>query len=239
MRKKISSVILFIITSSFILSESPAIASVVISGTRIIYPENEKEVTVKVSNPGKLPVLTQSWIDNGDINSRPESISVPFVLTPPLGRINPGKSQTLRLSYTGVPAVSENKESVYYLNVLEIPPLTEDSPKNRLQVAFRTRIKLFYRPESVLKKINSHDAFEGLSFSLNGRKLLVQNQSPYNVSLISVTIGSGKDKNTIDGRMLSPDSTEVFSLKTPSTGKELSYEYIDDWGAVRTVNKML
>ncbi|HBA9701628.1 TPA: fimbria/pilus periplasmic chaperone, partial [Escherichia coli] len=54
MKKIISTVIL----SGFIVTANYARASIVISGTRIIYPENEKEITVKVSNPGKLPVLT-------------------------------------------------------------------------------------------------------------------------------------------------------------------------------------
>ncbi|EHS5725539.1 fimbria/pilus periplasmic chaperone [Escherichia coli] len=235
MKKIISTVIL----SGYMFTANYASASIVISGTRIIYPENEKEITVKVSNPGKLPVLTQSWIDNGDINTKPEAISVPFLLTPPLSRINPGKSQTLRLSYTGLPAVSNNKESVYYLNVLEIPPLTSDAPENRLQVAFRTRIKLFYRPVNLIKKEKSQDAFENLLFSTDGKQLIVRNPSLYNVSLVSITIGNGKDKYVIEGKMLSPESTERFSLKHVYNEHALSYEYIDDWGAVRSVSKKI
>ncbi|HDW2449324.1 TPA: molecular chaperone [Escherichia coli] len=235
MIKAISAVML----SVFTVAANYASASIVISGTRIIYPENEKEITVKVSNPGKLPVLTQSWVDNGNINAKPEDISVPFVLTPPLSRINSGKSQTLRLSYTGVPAVSDNKESVFYLNVLEIPPLTSDSPENRLQVAFRTRIKLFYRPAKIIKKEKSQDAFESLSFSTDGKQLIVKNPSLYNVSLVSITIGNGKDKYVIEGKMLSPESTEHFSLKHVYNEHALSYEYIDDWGAVRSVSKKI
>ncbi|OWF72242.1 pilus assembly protein PapD, partial [Yersinia frederiksenii] len=48
-------------------------ASVVITGTRVIYPEKQKEVTVKVNNTGTGPVVLQSWIDNGDVNARPET----------------------------------------------------------------------------------------------------------------------------------------------------------------------
>lgn len=53
-------------------------ASIVVSGTRVVYPGNEREITVKLSNTGKTPVLVQSWIDKGDVEARPEKIQVPF-----------------------------------------------------------------------------------------------------------------------------------------------------------------
>ena len=73
---------------------SAAHANVVLSGTRVIYPETEKEVTLKVNNKGKTPVLIQSWIDTGNANASPDSISSPFLLTPPMNIIDPEKGQT-------------------------------------------------------------------------------------------------------------------------------------------------
>ena len=119
-------------------------ASVVITGTRVIYPEKQKEVTVRVNNTGTGPVVLQSWIDNGDVNARPEMLKVPFVLTPPINRVEPNKSQTLRISYTGS-ALPKDKESVFWLNVLEIPAKADtSSSQNYLQMAYRSRIKLFF-----------------------------------------------------------------------------------------------
>ncbi|WP_411705940.1 fimbria/pilus periplasmic chaperone [Edaphovirga cremea] len=54
----------------------------VIGGTRVIYPEKEREITVKLTNAGKSPVLAQSWIDDGNVDSKPDNISVPFLLIP-------------------------------------------------------------------------------------------------------------------------------------------------------------
>lgn len=88
-------------------------AGVIISGTRIIYNENEKEVTVKISNEGKVPVLIQNWIDTGNVDAKPENIQVPFVLTPPVFRIEPEKSQSLRISFTGAATLPKDKESIY------------------------------------------------------------------------------------------------------------------------------
>ncbi|RDL19867.1 pili/flagellar assembly PapD-like chaperone [Serratia fonticola] len=54
-------------------------AGVVISGTRVIYPSDAKEVSVRINNVGPSPVLLQSWIDNDDANAKPSAIKVPFV----------------------------------------------------------------------------------------------------------------------------------------------------------------
>jgi len=49
-----------------------AYASIVITGTRVVYPSDAKEVSVKLSNKGKSPVLIQSWIDDGNTKSKPD-----------------------------------------------------------------------------------------------------------------------------------------------------------------------
>lgn len=127
-------------------------SAVIISGTRIIYPEKDKEVSIKMTNNGKSPVLIQSWIDSGDPKSRPDNAQAPFTLTPPINRVDPGKGQSLRIRYTGE-ALPQDKESIFYLNVLEIPARVNNTEgKNVLQMAFRSRLKLFFPP---IRLINS------------------------------------------------------------------------------------
>lgn len=115
-------------------------ASVVIASTRVIYPAQEREVTIKLSNDGRTPALVQSWLDDGSITDAPETLKVPFVLTPAIFRVDPGKGQTLRLIHTKE-SMPQDKESMYWLNVLEVPPKAQaGEDANRLQLAFRTRI---------------------------------------------------------------------------------------------------
>ncbi|MEW2740624.1 fimbrial biogenesis chaperone [Providencia sp. PROV130] len=220
-------------------------ASVVINGTRVIYPGNEKEVTVKLSNKGNQPVLVQSWIDDGDQNALPENINVPFFLTPPINRIEPNKSQTLRISYAGNKEKAKSEESVYWLNVLEIPPAPkadDNKVSNSLQVAFRTRIKLFYRPEAINNKFDAAKSAEELIWSIENGKLTAHNQSPYFVSLISITLGTENQQEIVDGEMIAPNQSKQFEFKNRNlvnSGNTVSYEYINDWGAVNTVNYSL
>lgn len=64
------------------LFSTHSLASIVINGTRVIYPSDQKEVSVRLDNTGNSPVLIQSWLDTGDINAKPAAIKVPFILSP-------------------------------------------------------------------------------------------------------------------------------------------------------------
>lgn len=39
-------------------------ATLVLEGTRIVYPEKAKDVSIRVRNPGSYPILAQSWLDD-------------------------------------------------------------------------------------------------------------------------------------------------------------------------------
>lgn len=64
---------------------APALAGIVITGTRVIYPEGEREVMVKVENKGDKPVLIQSWVDDGDAEASPETTKAPFFFLVKIG----------------------------------------------------------------------------------------------------------------------------------------------------------
>ncbi|MCU1617820.1 MAG: Chaperone [Frankiales bacterium] len=70
-----------------------AMSSVVITGTRVVYPAEKKEVTVKLNNEGTRPVLVQSWIDQGDPASTPTNSSAPFVISPPVRASIPARAR--------------------------------------------------------------------------------------------------------------------------------------------------
>lgn len=223
----ISFIRLFSAFLSIILAtiSGPVSASVVISGTRVIYPSDAKEVSVKLVNKGKRPVLIQSWIDDGDDQAKPEEIHVPFLLTPPINRVEPEKGQTLRISYLGG-SLPNDRETVYWLNVLEIPaknPLLKD--KNLLQMAFRSRIKLFYRPADL--KGNANEAASALVWKRTGQQLQVINPTPYYISLTSITLN--EKKNSVD--MVAPFSDKNFNIAAKASDK-ITVKYINDYGAV-------
>ncbi|MCT4712226.1 fimbria/pilus periplasmic chaperone [Enterobacteriaceae bacterium H11S18] len=208
-----------------------AYASIVITGTRVVYPSDAKEVSVKLSNKGKSPVLIQSWMDDGNTKSKPDQIKVPFVLTPPINRVEAGSGQTLRIR--GLPNnLPADKESIFWLNVLEIPAKPKDAKPekdNYLQVAFRSRIKFFYRPEGLAGSPKA--AATDLKWTSQGSALHVKNTSPYYISLVDVAVGGKK----ADGKMLAPFGEDNYSLPA-SAGSKVKAEYVNDYGAVITLD---
>lgn len=68
-------------------------ASMVIDGTRIVFPGDKKEIAVRATNVGETPSLTQVWVDDGRVQNRPEKDSAPFIVLPPIVRIEPGKAK--------------------------------------------------------------------------------------------------------------------------------------------------
>ncbi len=76
----------------------PAVhAGIQLDATRVIYPEGKKETTLGLKNEASEPRLIQAWVDAGEGNeARP-----PFIIMPPIFRIDPGKGQSLRISFIG------------------------------------------------------------------------------------------------------------------------------------------
>ncbi len=153
----------------------PAHAGIVIYGTRIIYPAENKEVMVQLMNQGNRSSLLQAWIDDGDTSLPPEKIQVPFMLTPPVAKIgaNSGQQVKIKIMPNKLPT---NKESIFYLNVLDIPPNSpEQEGKNALKFAMQNRIKLFYRPAGIAP-VNKA-TFKKLLVNRSGNGLVIKNDS--------------------------------------------------------------
>lgn len=216
-------------------------ASVVINATRIVYAGPAREATVKLSNEGSAPALIQAWIDAGDPKAAPAAISVPFLVTPPVARIDPGRAQTLRIFYTGDPLPAE-RESAFFLNVLDIPPKPDSSgtSENLLQLAFRTRIKLFFRPEGLPGTAIEAPAqvrWRLIRIASGGFELEATNPGAYHVSFTTLRVssrgGTAGTASNDDGGMVVPGGTHRFPFKAAvPAGKELTVEYhfLNDYG---------
>lgn len=214
-------------------------ASVVVAGTRVIFNANEREVTVKLSNEGESSALVQTWLDTGDMNASPDSLEVPFTLTPAMFRMDPKKGQTLRLIYTGQP-LPKDKESLFWLNVLEVPPKSQlGDDVNRIQMAYRTRIKVMFRPTALPGRAEEAPAAVKWELTRNpqggGYALVGSNASPFHVNLGSVAVLSGTTTFDAGAGYIAPGATETFPVAgfDGARGAGLSVQYlgINDWGA--------
>lgn len=218
---------------STLLASAPAFADIVISGTRIIYNADKKDVNVRLENKGNRPLLIQNWLDTGDDNADPSQIKVPFTATPPVSRIESKRGQTVKVMFTGATALPADRESVFWFNVLEVPPKPKDAQadKNLLQLAFRTRIKLFYRPSSLQGE--PAEAPAKMTWKLNNAKVQVNNPTPYYVSFNEVTLESGGHSYKVESEMVAPfgqASFTVTGLSAGITSGKVVYKAINDYG---------
>ncbi len=118
-------------------------AAVALGATRVIYPANQKQVLLPVTNNDPASVyLIQSWIENAG-----DQKDTQFVITPPLFSMQGKKENTLRIINATNHQLPGDRESLFWVNVKAIPAMEKDQKnENTLQLAIISRIKMFYRP---------------------------------------------------------------------------------------------
>ncbi|MBI0676239.1 fimbria/pilus periplasmic chaperone [Citrobacter koseri] len=214
-----------IFTAFLITSVLPVHAGVVIYGTRIIYPAEKKEVLVQLMNQGGRSSLVQSWIDDGDTSLPPEKIQVPFLLTPPVAKVASDSGQQLKIK--AMPnMLPGNKESLFFLNVLDIPPNNPESAgKNVLKFAMQNRIKLFYRPKGIAPVNKS--TFQKLAIKRSGKTFTIRNDAANWITVSEVKASNVKINN--ESIMVAPLSSQDVPLKNVNAS-QYSLTIIDDYG---------
>lgn len=208
------------------LSVLPVEAGVVVNGTRVIYDGSRKEAGIGVSNPDKnIPYLIQSWVENF---SSSDVKKVPFIITPPLFRLDAEHENALRIVRAGG-ELPDDRESVFLLNIKSIPA-TRKTDENELQISVKAQIKLFYRP-SALKEENADEAYRQLTFSRQGSHLVVHNPTPFYVSFYGVSVG---DKAIDKPGMVGPKGTLKWPV-SPDSGRNVTWQAINDYGGITSV----
>ncbi|BBV03875.1 gram-negative pili assembly chaperone domain protein [Providencia rettgeri DSM 1131] len=217
-----------------ILFSSSTFSNVIITGTRIIYPADADSITVQLTNNSKTSSLVQSWIDNGDENSTPENSEAPFYLSPPIVKIEGLQGQQLKIKK--IPGkLSDNVESVFFLNVLDIPKTPESAKgKNAIQLATRSRIKIFYRPIGLTE--SSDEVINHASYQIKNNNILVKNNSQYHLTIAAITPLDDKNNSLIDSAMIAPMSEKELPIKGTMKSHDLILMYVDDYGVFKSKN---
>lgn len=188
--------------------------------TRVIYDANKKEASLPLINSEKeLPWLIQSWVMNADNKTR-----APFIITPPLFRLDPKSEQTLRIMKSDN-ITQTNVESLYYLIIRMIPASDrQNQQSNVLNIIYKTQIKLFYRPKGL--EGSADDACKNLHFSQSGKQLTIENTSHFYTVFSSLTLGSSK----VQADMVAPQSSVTLPLNAPIATSSASWHCINDYG---------
>ncbi|CAI8722736.1 molecular chaperone [Pseudomonas sp. IT-P4] len=205
-------------------------AALTLSGTRVVFDSDKRSTSLIVTNPSDRTFAVQTWVNTAADDA---TTAVPFIPTPPLFRLNPGKEQQVQIN--GLPNdLPTDRESLFYFNVQEIPEANANDA-NVLNIALRTRIKLFYRPSQL--KDSPASRLKDLQWSVrqvNGKPHLeVNNPTPFHVSFIRIDV-VGQDKKQVveNAEMVEPMSSRSYALKgvQPAQGLQVEFSAINDYG---------
>ncbi len=205
---------------SLLLLSATAQAGIVMGGTRVIYEEGKREASMSVTNADNaVPYLVQSWVDN---YSATKNNAPPFIVTPPLFRLDPEQKNVLRINFTGA-TLPMDRDSVFWLNVKSISPSNKDDA-NKLQVNIKSKFKIFYRPKNLPG--DAEEAWQKLTFQTLGSSLVAHNPTPYFVSFFSLSVGN---EELDEPGMIAPFSNKSWPAHHAGTVK---WRAINDFGGV-------
>lgn len=211
-------------------------AALSVVGSRFVYDEQAQMLTIRLGNTGEQPILAQTWLDNGDPRVDPSLLTVPFVVSAPLVRLDPQHTQSVQLRYTGE-KLPGDRESLFWINFLEVPRL----PANRghlLRLSYRLRMKLLFRPPGLSG--SAAMAARQLIWRLSSAGVLnVVNPSPFYVSITALRQGQTDLPPTVQSITVEPFGRASVVLPGGRNGSLIEYDFVDDSGETVSVRASL
>ncbi|MBL5825949.1 molecular chaperone [Serratia fonticola] len=206
---------------------------------RVVYHESEKKgVTLTAYNKTSAPYLMQSRIlpvdlatGGADMGHSQEKGLLPFIVTPPLARLEANQDLTLRIRRNGEPLPTD-RESVFFISMKAIPAQTdpEKQPSDSRQMVLTVvnNIKVFYRPEGLEKRAVA-DVAKQLRFQRTGNALAVDNPTPYWLTFSRLKVGKAELSKAQLRMMVPPKGQQHYILPEGALG-DVSWQLIDEDG---------
>lgn len=213
-------------------------AGLIASGTRVIYTEGTREISLMLANTNSWPVIVQSWVDDG--SGDPTYKGAPFIVLPSVFRLQPEGIQGLRIVYNQTP-LPRDRESVFWINLYEIPPVSKNMPEqSRLQLAMNTQLKILYRPEGLSPAPENAAARLKLRTVQEDGHWYVEceNPTPWHISFTDIIVRHGKTERHVEREMdmmAAPFSQRRYNLlgnMPVASASEIQFYYVDDRGAI-------
>lgn len=212
------------------------VSGVTLGASRVIYPSGARSVNLGVSNSSDHPFLVKSEVLDESMQHE-----APFIVTPPLFRLDGGQRNTLSITRTGgdFPA---DRESVNRVCVRSIPPEPDsagdnskkESGKDKISVTKRVLpvlcIKLFVRPESV--RGNSLDVADKVTWTIKGNTVVASNPTPFYINISDASVNGKKLKMGESYKSyLPPFSEEQFPLPSGTVkNSTVKWKAVGDYG---------
>lgn len=225
------------------LATSADPAGIAFYALRVIYPESERKgVTLTSYNKTASTYLMQSRIRpvdlaTGNVDLREDedasTTAVPFIVTPPLARLEANGELVLRIRRNDV-SLPTDRESVFFISMKAIPsqPAPEQQAGNaqRMILTVISNLKVFYRPTGLDKRaLADTDVASQVRFRREGNQLIADNPTPYWLTFSRLTIGTAALDKAQLRLMVPPKGQQHYTLPKGAIG-EVSWTLIDEDG---------
>ena len=204
-------------------------AAIGLDRTRVVFDGSKDAASMTITNNNtQLPYLAQGWIEDEQGNK----ITSPLIVLPPVQRLEPGKKSQVKVqALPAVKSLPQDRETVYYFNLRESPPRSDKA--NSLQIALQTRIKLFYRPASIVpsQQERSDPWQKQLILTREADDFQVNNPTPYYITLIDARSSKeGKTSPGFEPLMVPPKGTLKLGVSAAALGSKPWLTYVNDYG---------
>lgn len=202
-------------------------SQIALDRTRLVFGHGSQESqSLVATNTGLSPLLAQAWIEN----DKGENIITPIVALPVLQRLNQGQGKHIKIQLMtkAVTDLPQDKESLFYLNILGVPTV-ENKDESGVNIIIQTRIKLFYRPPALGKYAKGNLWLRELIVKKSAQGITIDNITPFNIVIYAFDSGNGTEKIQND-IVIAPFQLEDIDLQLP--GNHLTIYFISDEGAL-------
>ncbi|EGT3573387.1 fimbria/pilus periplasmic chaperone [Citrobacter sp. ANG330] len=218
---------LFLLTATGLTVAQSADAALALDRTRVVLNGGDKSVSLGVTNQNReLPFLAQAWVED----AQGKKLTDPLTALPPVQRIEPGSKTQVKVQTTpAMNLLAQDKETLFYFNLREIPPKT-DKP-NTLQIALQTRIKLFYRPAGLAVNPSDKPWQEQMTLTRQGDHYVANNPTAYYISIVEVSPSlKGAAIKSFKPVLVAPKSSAPLGSSANEMGNNPVVTYINDFG---------
>ncbi len=213
----------------FSLGSSAQGGGVSLIPTRIIFNAADKARSLKIKNRDDQVYLIQTGSQIAPDDSRP----APFVVIPPIFRLEPGSENSLRILRQTGSTLPHDRESVFYLSVLaipagQVPPSHHDDEGAQLSMGFRFYIKLIYRPADL--SLTPQEAACRLRLIPQGKSVRVENPTPYALTLAGLRFDRQPVNLERQPSMIVPFGQQDYPARQPVT--QADWQVVTDNGDI-------
>ncbi|CAD5789291.1 fimbrial biogenesis chaperone [Escherichia coli] len=199
--------------------------------SKIIFDGGRQSVNYSIDNTGKTPWLVQAWVENTE-----EKRTDKFISVPTLFRVEPSSQFSVRVSKNG--DLPEDKETIFWLVSNSLPggekgedkELKGDEINAKLNLAFRFKVPMIYRPASLKSVKQQPDALQWSQ--RNNDELIVHNPTKHVIHLNYIIVNGQRKQGEGISLMVAPDQSVKVNTNA-NKGSQIKFGVINDYGAIK------